>query len=105
MSTRSTFWAIGLLASWIVGSLAGFWLTTHSLHARLEKLDLTTPVFVLDRSAVIKSLPPDASPDTIARAMAALRDKAARLAASGYLVIDFGLVVAAPEDVYVRDAR
>lgn len=105
MPARSTFWAVGLLASWIVGSLAGFWMTTHSLHTRLAKLDLTTPVFVLDRSAVIKSLPPDASPDTIARAMAAMRDKADRLAASGYLVIDAGWVLAAPEDVYVRDAR
>ena len=75
------------------------------LQAPLEKLNLVTPVFVLDRSAVIKSLPPVANRETIARAMDALREKADRLAASGYLVIDSGLVVAAPEDVYVRDVH
>jgi len=102
---RATLWALGLVASWIIGSLAGFWLTSQSFHARLEKLDLVTPVFVLDRSVVIRNLPPDASRETVDRSMSALREKANRLAASGYLVIDSGLVIAAPEDVYVREVR
>lgn len=93
------------MASWVIGSLAGFWLTSQSFNARLEKLNLMTPVFVLDRSAVIRNLPPDASRETIDRALATLREQADKLAASGYLVIDAGLVVAAPEDVYVRDPR
>ena len=93
------------MASWVIGSLAGYLTTSRTLQAPLEKLNLVTPVFVLDRSAVIKELSPDATPETIARAMAALREKADRLAASGYLVIDAGLVVAAPEDIYVRDVH
>ena len=105
MPAKSTLWAVGLLASWIIGSLAGYLTTSRTLQSPLEKLNLVTPVFVLDRSAVIKELSPDATPETIARAMAALREKADRLAASGYLVIDAGLVVAAPEDIYVRDVH
>jgi hypothetical protein len=93
------------VASWIIGSLAGYLTTSRILQSPLEKLNLVTPVFVLDRSTVIKSLPPDASRETIDRAMAALREKADRLAGSGYLVIDAGLVVAAPEDIYVRDVH
>ena len=105
MPARSTPWALGLVASWIIGSLAGYLTTSRTLQAPLEKLNLVTPLFVLDRSTVIKSLPPDARPETIDQAMNALREKADRLAASGYLVIDAGLVVAAPEDIYVRDVH
>jgi len=100
---KTTLWAVVCVVSGIGGGLAGHWVTNRTLEGPLGKLDLVTPVFVLDRSAVIKGLPPDASRETIDRAMKALREKADRLAASGYLVIDAGLVVAAPEDVYVRD--
>jgi len=93
------------MASWMIGSLAGYLTTSRTLQAPLEKLNLVTPVFVLDRSVVIKSLPPDASRETVDQAMIALREKANRMAASGYLVIDSGLVVAAPEDIYVRDVH
>jgi hypothetical protein len=100
-----TTWMVALIVSTVLGSLAGYLVTSRTLTAPLERLTLVTPVFVLDKAAVIQSLPPEASPETIERAMSAWRAKAERLAASGYLILDASLVVAAPEDVYVRDER
>lgn len=71
----------------------------------LQKLSLTTPVFVLDRAHWVKAIPPDATPEVIAKAMDAWRQKADQLARAGYLVLDSGMVVAAPEDVYVRSEK
>jgi hypothetical protein len=91
-----------------LGALAGFVATSRWLAQPLARLNLMTPVFVLDRAAVLRALPPEASREAIEHALAALRTRAERLAAEGYLVLDGNLVVAAPEDVRIRaggDAR
>jgi hypothetical protein len=88
-----------------LGSIAGYLATSRMLEEPLHKLSLTTPVFVLDRAAWAKAIPPDASPEAIDKAMDEWRQKADKLARAGYLVIDSGLVVAAPEEVYVRPEK
>jgi hypothetical protein len=85
--------------------LGGFYLTQKLLEEPLAKLGLTTPVFILDRAAWVRSLPADASQEAVNKAMEDWREKAGQLANAGYLVIDSGLVVAAPEDVYVRPEK
>jgi hypothetical protein len=85
-----------------LSALGGYYATRRALMEPLHKLSMTTPVLVLDRAALIKSLPPEAPPELIRKAMDAWRQKAEQLARAGYLVIDSGMVVAAPEDVYVR---
>lgn len=101
MSPKFT-WFFVILLSALMGSFGGYFATTRVLEEPLHKLSLTTPVFVLDRTALVKAIPPEASPDAIARAMDAWRQQADQLARAGYLVIDAGMVVSAPEDVYVR---
>ncbi len=98
----NTAWLIAVLLSSGLGSLGGYLATSRMLEEPLQKLSLTTPVFVLDRTHWVKAIPPDATPEVIAKAMDEWRQKADRLARAGYLVIDSGMVVAAPEDVYVH---
>ena len=101
MSDKTAWFAAVLLSS-ALGSIGGFYGTKMELEEPLDKLGLTTPVFVLDRAAWLRPLPADASQEAINKAMDDWREKAGQLAKAGYLVIDSGLVVAAPEDVYVR---
>jgi uncharacterized protein (DUF2384 family) len=97
-----TAWLTAVLVSSLLGSLGGYLATSRTLEEPLQKLSLTTPVFVLDRVHWVKAIPPDATPEVMAKAMNEWRHKADQLARAGYLVLDSGMVVAAPEDVYVH---
>jgi hypothetical protein len=101
----NTAWLIAVLLSSLFGSLGGYLATSRTLEEPLQKLSLTTPVFVLDRAHWVKAIPPEATPEVIAKAMDEWRHKADQLARAGYLVLDAGMVVAAPEDVYVHTER
>ncbi len=78
---------------------------THSLweESRLqERLTLMTPIVILDRTAILKGLPVSGDPVERERVTQNLKDLAARYAKEGFLVIDGGWVLGAPEDVYVH---
>lgn len=94
----------GLLAG-LLGGGAGFLAARHQLAEPLARLNTLTPVVVLDRAAVIRALPPTASAELIQQSLATLKASADRLAAAGYVVLDAGSVVAAPEDSHVRPPR
>jgi hypothetical protein len=98
----NAIWFVAILLFSALSSLGGYYATSRALAEPLHKLSMTTPVLVLDRAALVKSLPPEAPPELILKAMDEWRQKAEQLARAGYLVIDSGMVVAAPEDVYVR---
>lgn len=100
-----TVWFIAALLFAGLSALGGYYATSRPLAEPLHKLSMTTPVLVLDRAALVKSLPPEAPPEVIRKAMDEWRQKAEQLARAGYLVIESGMVVAAPEDVYVRSER
>ncbi|WGS88656.1 hypothetical protein [Methylomonas sp. UP202] len=91
------------LAAIALSVSSSYWLVRHSLSAELDKLNLLTPVFVIDRTGWMRGLPKDASQGAIEQAMQAWQAKVAKLAASGFVVVDANLVVGAPEDVYVND--
>ena len=97
-----TVWFVAILFFTGLSSLGGYYATSRTLAEPLRKLSMTTPVLVLDRAALVKSLPPEAPPEVIRKAMDEWRQKADQLARAGYLVIDSGMVVAAPWDIYVR---
>ena len=90
----------GIILS-LLGSLAGLcsllWL--NRLETRMSRM---TPIAVLDRASVLRALPPDASRENRERVMSALNATAHSLSDAGYLVLDSGWVIAAPEEVYVR---
>lgn len=90
-----------LLAATVLGMLGGYLAASWKLREPLERLNLTTPVFVLDRGGMIRALPPDASPAQMAKMVEDWKNLANKLSAAGYLVIDSTAVVAAPEDLYV----
>ncbi|MEN9680597.1 MAG: hypothetical protein RLZZ627_490 [Pseudomonadota bacterium] len=87
------------------GVLLSLLMSIHSLweESRLsERLTLVTPIVVLDRAALLKSLPVTASIEERERVTQRLKALASQYANEGYLVIDGGWVLAGPKDVYVR---
>lgn len=67
-----------------------------------ERMSSMTPIVVLDRAAALRQLPVDSSSEKRNRVMQNLQDLATQYAKEGYLVVDRGWVIAAPEDLYVR---
>ena len=67
-----------------------------------DRMTTLTPIVVLDRAAALRKLPVDSGSEERNRVMQNLQEQAAQYAKEGFLVIDRGWVIAAPEDVYVR---
>ncbi|UOA07362.1 hypothetical protein [Methylobacter sp. S3L5C] len=100
-STRWFWFALGLLA--FVSGLAGGALAVNQLmKVPLQRLSLSTPAFVLDRSRLIRDLSPNATPEQMTRAVEDWQRLANRLSDAGYLILDSTAVLAAPDDIYVR---
>jgi hypothetical protein len=59
------------------------------------------PIAILDRGALLQSLESQGNPEEHARQRGRFESLARQLADAGYLVIDRGWVIAAPEDFYV----
>ncbi|ANE58002.1 hypothetical protein NP603_20460 [Methylomonas sp. SURF-1] len=92
-----------VLATIAVSVSSSYWLVRHSLSTELEKLNLLTPVFVIDRTGWTRNLSKDASQDAIKQAMNEWQAKISHLVDSGFVVVDANMVVGAPEDVYVGE--
>ena len=104
MPKLSSWLAIVLIA--VFSGLAGGGLTTwYMLKAPTERLNMLTPVVVLDRAKMIHTLPANATQEQMATTVADWKKLAGKLSAAGYLVIDATAVVAAPDDVYVMPDR
>lgn len=75
----------------LFGMLGGFWVQVHS--------DEVTPIAILDRSALFKALD-QGDPESQHRRLQ-FEHAAQMLKEQGYLVIDKGWVLSAPEELYV----
>jgi len=95
-------WLSTVLIAACLGCLGGWLAAQQQLQQPLARLNLVTPVFVLDRAKLIQSIPPNASQEQMAKIVDDWQGQAKKLSDAGYLVIDSTAVVAAPEDVYVR---
>jgi hypothetical protein len=101
MAAKVQWLGIGLMAL-VLGLMGGTIAATQLLKAPLQRLNLITPVFVLDRARMIQAIPPNATPEQMARTVEDWQRLAAKLSEAGYLVMDSTAVVAAPDDTYVR---
>jgi hypothetical protein len=101
MAAKMQWLGIGFMAL-VLGLMGGTIAATQILKAPLQRLNLITPVFVLDRSRLIQAIPPNASPEQMARTVEDWQRLATKLSDAGYLVLDSTAVVAAPDDTYVR---
>jgi len=95
-------WLSTVVISACLGCAGGWLAAQQQLEQPLARLNLVTPVFVLDRGRLIQSIPPNASQEQMAKIVDDWQGQAKKLSEAGYLVIDSTAVVAAPEDVYVR---
>jgi hypothetical protein len=101
MAAKTKWLGIGLMAL-VLGFLGGAFAATQMLKEPLQRLNLITPVFVLDRTRLIQTMPPNATPEQMARTVEDWQRLATKLSDAGYLVLDSTAVVAAPDDTYVR---
>jgi hypothetical protein len=90
---RWRFLLLGLLAAGATGYL-GAVLAERPLRAELA---LRPPVILLDLADAVRGVPPGALDARVADA----RDRAKRLAAGGFLVLDAQAVIAAPLELYL----
>jgi hypothetical protein len=101
MAAKTQWLGIGLMAL-VLGLMGGTVAATQMLKEPLQRLNLITPVFVLDRARLIQAIPPNATPEQMARTVEDWQRLATKLSNAGYLVLDSTAVVAAPDDTYVR---
>jgi hypothetical protein len=95
-------WLSTVLIAVCLGCLGGWLAAQQQLQQPLARLNLVTPVFVLDRTKLIQSIPPNANQEQMAKIVDDWQAQAKKLSDAGYLVIDSTAVVAAPADVYVQ---
>ncbi|WNB74063.1 hypothetical protein [Methylomonas koyamae] len=95
-------WLSTVLIAVCLGCLGGWLAAQQQLQQPLARLNLVTPVFVLNRAKLIQSIPPNASQEQMAKIVDVWQGQAKKLSEAGYLVIDSTAVVAAPADVYVQ---
>lgn len=95
-------WLSTVLMVACLGGISGWFAAAQQLQQPLARLNLVTPVFVLDRAKLIQSIPPNATQEQMAKIVDDWQAQAKKLSDAGYLVIDSTAVVAAPDDVYVR---
>ncbi|WP_445368726.1 hypothetical protein ACH5Y9_04850 [Methylomonas sp. BW4-1] len=95
-------WLSTMLISLCLGGIGGWLAAQQQLQQPIARLNLVTPVFVLDRAKLIQSIPPNASQEQMAKIVDDWQGQAKKLSDAGYLVIDSTAVVAAPADVYVQ---
>lgn len=81
--------------------LTGFTTLVELRHLE-ARLTLMTPIVVIDRAAILKGLPVSGDTEERERVTQNLKELAARYAEEGFLVMDGGWVLGAPEDVYVH---
>jgi hypothetical protein len=84
---------LGLAGALTAGALAGWWVS-KDLRAELA---LRPPALVLDLAAAVRSAPPEAVDELLARQLVTAR----QLAAGGFLVLDAQAVLAAPPELMV----
>ena len=87
-----------LCSGFLMAALIGGWLLGPYLHpAPIVSL----PIAVMDRGQLLKTLDQKTTEETRALTLKRFESAARRLSDAGYLVIDRGWVIAAPEEFYV----
>ena len=86
---RLGFLMAALLSGWLIGS--------YFQRAPIVSL----PIAIMDRGQLLKTLDQKTTEETRALTLQRFESAARRLADAGYLVIDRGWVIAAPEEFYV----
>jgi len=101
MDVKSQWLSMVLIAA-SLGTVGG-WFTAHQqLQQPIARLNLVTPVFILDRARLIQAIPPNATQEQMSKIVDDWQGQAKKLSDAGYLVIDSTAVVAAPSDLYIQ---
>ncbi|MCQ8118413.1 hypothetical protein [Methylomonas rosea] len=102
MDVKSQWLSVILIAA-SFGTVGGWFAAHQQLQQPLARLNLVTPVFVLDRAKLIQAIPPNANQEQMAQIVDDWQSQARKLSDAGYLVIDSTAVVSAPHDVYIQN--
>lgn len=91
-----------LLISFLVGAGGGALGARFVYHEALERIEMLSPVVVLDATPMLESIQVRSSPEEIATVLQKVRDQAERLKGKGFVVLKPSAVMATPEAVYVK---
>ena len=95
-------WLSAVLIAASLGTVGGWSAAHQQLQQPIARLNLVTPVFVLDRAKLIQAIPPNATQEQMTKIVDDWQSQARKLSDAGYLVIDSTAVVAAPGDLYIQ---
>lgn len=95
-------WLSTILIATSLGTLGGWFAAHQQLQQPIARLNLVTPVFVMDRARLIRSIPPNATQEQMNQIVDDWQRQAKKLSDAGYLVIDSTAVVSAPGDLYIK---
>lgn len=95
-------WLSTVFIAACLGGIGGWLAAQQQLQQPIARLNMVTPVFVLDRAKLIQSIPPNASQEQMAKIVDDWQGQAKKLSDAGYLVIDSTAVVTAPSDLYIQ---
>ncbi|MBD9362314.1 hypothetical protein [Methylomonas fluvii] len=101
MDVKSQWLSMVLIAA-SLGTVGGWFAARQQLQQPIARLNLVTPVFILDRAKLIQSIPPNATQEQMTKMVDDWQGQAKKLSDAGYLVIDSTAVVAAPSDLYIQ---
>jgi hypothetical protein len=92
----------GILGA-VGGTGASYLLMEKNQAALDDRLAHIPPVVVVDFAAMAMNYPEGATPEEVDRLMMKTNEAVLKLHEAGYLVIDAGAVVAAPDDLYLPE--
>lgn len=101
MDVKSQWLSMVLIAT-SLGTVGGWFAAHQQLQQPIARLNLVTPVFILDRAKLIQAIPPNATQEQMAKIVDDWQGQAKKLSDAGYLVIDSTAVVAGPSDLYIQ---
>lgn len=88
----------------VLGGAGSSYLMIEQRQASIEdRLLKSPPVVVVDFAKMAMQYPEGATPEEVEKLMMQTNDAVVRLREAGYMVLDAGAVVAAPEDVYLPE--
>ena len=89
---------------WTIGGAGASHFMAEQRQASIdERLQKSPPVVVVDFAKMAMQYPDGATPEEVEKLMMQTNDAVVRLREAGYMVLDAGAVVAAPEDVYLPE--
>jgi SepF-like predicted cell division protein (DUF552 family) len=91
-----------LLGAALVGAASG-WIAAYGVYRNaLHRIELLTPVVVVDATKTLEALNVKSTPEEIATVLEKVKNQAEKLKQAGFIVLKPNTVMAAPDEVVIK---